>query len=343
MKQSRLEAQRSFVEMHGWANADLFPLDADASNRSYIRLIKDNKRCLLMDAPPATEKLPEYIRISNHLKQLGLRVPKVFASDTKSGLALIEDFGEDTFTRLLGKGEDETALYLRAGDVLAHLHHAGAKATYVNAPPYDIGLMLEEVGRFLLWFVPAVRGTDATASETKAFSQAWSKALDKVAKDRTAFVFRDFHVDNLMVVPGADAIEACGLLDFQDGLIGPAAYDMVSLLEDARRDVALKTRTAVLESYFKSCPDIDEVSFTRDMDVLGAQRHTKIAGLFVRLSVQDAKHGYLQYLERVLALLGKSLAKPGLEDVQSVMEGIVPGVTSPDFRTRCLQMLGQPN
>lgn len=325
MHQERLEEQLEFVEAHGWQDADLYPLPSDASNRQYTRLVREGESLLLMDAPPGKEKLPEFVRISNHLLGIGLRAPKVIAADTKRGLALVEDFGADTFTQLLAAGHNEQDLYLQAADVLAHLYRKREKAVAVDAPPYDYSILLEEVGRFLLWFVPAARGHKVTAVEEKLFIDAWRSALAEIAEDRSAFVFRDFHVDNLMVVSGGEGLSTCGLLDFQDALIGSPAYDMVSLLEDARRDVAPQTRGAVLTRYFKACTDVDEARFRDHMTLLGAQRHTKVAGLFVRLSVQDGKHMYLTHLPRVVALLKKSLASPLLAEVRSVFEEILPG------------------
>lgn len=343
MTQSRLEQQLAFVETHGWSKADLFPLPSDASNRSYTRLIMGGESRLLMDAPPETEKLPEYLRIAAHLKSLGLKAPEVFASDLAAGLALIEDFGRDTFTSLLRAGQSEEKLYLRAADVLAHLRSAGTEAIETKAPPYDMDLLLEEVGRFLLWFVPAARGDKATAEETECFFAAWRGVLKYVEGQRNSFVFRDFHVDNLMVVPCGRGVLGCGLLDFQDALTGAAAYDMVSLLEDARRDVSVETRKAVLEHYFKLCPDVDRQAFVQDMAVLGAQRHTKVAGLFVRLSVQDNKHIYLEHLPRVMRLLQQALAEPSLAPVRVVVENIVPDFSDPELALTMRRSLEQPS
>lgn len=351
MEKARLEQQLAFVEKHGWADADLFPLPSDASTRSYIRLVKPGASCLLMDAPAETEKLPEYLEICEHLQRLGLRSPVVYAADTTAGLALIEDFGDATFTKALAEGQSEEALYLQAVDVLVHMHRAGPRATAVNVPEYSMDVMLEEVGRFLLWFVPAARGRAATAAETQAFLDAWRMALSGVATDTSGFVFRDFHVDNLMIAAGVcspqlsgemcdkSAPPECGLLDFQDALKGPPAYDMASLLEDARRDITPATRATVLNHYFNACEDIARTGFLRDMALLAAQRHTKVAGLFVRLCVNDGKPVYLQHLPRVLSLLKKAMRTPELSEVSRVMEQMVPNFTEPAFVDEMLQRL----
>lgn len=351
IKKAQLDRQLAFAKKHGWADADLFPLPSDASKRAYIRLVKPDDKCLLMDAPPESEKLAEFIKIAEHLQGLGVRTPQVFAADVKAGLALIEDFGNDTFTRLLAAGYSEETLYLEAVKILVHLRGTAGKALDVNVPDYSMEIMLEEVGRFLLWFVPAVRGGEATPQETSIFTAAWRAALEGVSSDQSSFVFRDFHVDNLMIVADTDAslhafdsndenaTVQCGLLDFQDALKGPPAYDMASLLEDARRDIAPATRATALEAYFSASSQADRTGFLRDMNILAAQRHTKVVGLFVRLSVADGKHGYLDHLPRVLGLLKKALLAPELSEVNRMMEQIVPGFTEPAFAEKMLQRL----
>ena len=351
LKKARLDRQLAFAEKHGWAEADLFPLPSDASKRSYIRLVKPDGRCLLMDAPPVSEKLAEFVIISQHLQALGLRTPSILAVDFEAGLALIEDFGDDTFTRLLAAGYREDTLYLEAVKILVKVQGVAEQALEVTIPDYGMETMLEEVGRFLLWFVPAARGKDATAAETTAFMAAWRAALAAVASDQSSFVFRDFHVDNLMIVADEEAsprsVEPsdksvtlqCGILDFQDALKGPPAYDLVSLLEDARRDIAPATHATVLEAYFSACAHLDRPSFLRDMVILAAQRHTKVAGIFVRLSVADGKHDYLDHLPRVLRLLNKALLAPELSEIRQVMEQITPGLTAPAFADKMLQRM----
>ena len=325
MVRLRLEDQQLFAENHGWGSADLYPLAADASHRSYIRLLNGTETCLLMDAPPETEKLKEFVTIAKHLQAIGLRTPEIYAYDFAQGFALVEDFGDNTFTRLLEAGANELALYRQAADVLIHLHRQGENTLNVAVPPYDIELMLEEVGRFLKWFVPAARGTEATSDEVTTYFDVWRNALHNLSEERSAFVFRDFHVDNLMVVEDGGGVKACGLLDFQDALIGSPAYDMVSLLEDARRDISAETYKEVLVHYYAGCPSVDSEKFERDMAILGAQRHAKVAGLFVRLSREAGKHTYLRHLPRVQTLLAKSLSHSKLVEVSEIIEAIVPG------------------
>ncbi|PCI61779.1 MAG: aminoglycoside phosphotransferase [Kordiimonadales bacterium] len=324
MSVKRLEDQLCFVEKCGWADADIFPLPSDASFRRYIRLVRSGESRMLMDAPPEQEKLGAYLDIQAHLEGLGLRVPKVFAADRVKGFALIEDFGDDTFTELLAAAVDEKGLYLQAADVLAHMHAKGSAATKIDLPAYSEEALLTEVALFTDWFVPALTGYVPTQEQKNVHLDAWKTVLQPVSADRSALVLRDYHVDNLMILPGETGLDSCGLLDFQDALIGSPAYDMVSLVEDARRDVDPAVRAAVLERYYSQCPDIDPVSFERHMALLGAQRHAKVIGIFVRLSRRDGKHNYLRHLPRLLQLLKRHLETEALAPVKRAVEAMVP-------------------
>ncbi|MBV1901228.1 MAG: phosphotransferase [Kordiimonadaceae bacterium] len=324
MSGSRLEQQLEFCNRHGWGAADLFPLPSDASFRTYTRLIEGDRRAMLMDAPPEHENLPAYLKFASHLAGLGLRAPEVFAQDIEAGFALIEDFGTDTFTQLLkADAGAEKDLYLKATDVLVALHSAEG-ATDVDAQPYGEKQLLAEARLFTNWFVPAVRGSEATDVEAATFEAAWQVALEHVAHDASAFVLRDYHVDNLMIIKGGTGLASCGLLDFQDALLGSPAYDMVSLLEDARRDVSPSTKSAVIARYYAGMPGINRVQFETDMAILGAQRHAKVLGIFTRLSRRDDKHIYLKHIPRVAKLLQQCLRAPALAGLKHVVEQLVP-------------------
>lgn len=324
MVMTRLEEQQQFCEQQGWGKADLFPLPCDASKRSYVRLVDGDRRAMLMDAPPEFENLAAYMRVGSHLQNLGIRTPQIYAYDLQAGFALIEDFGDDTFTRLLTSEVDEKTLYAKAVEVLIHIQKS-TKAVSVEAPPYDEKLLLSEVERFIDWFVPVVRGTEVTENERNTYLAAWRRALASVSADQSMLVVRDFHVDNLMIVDEQPGIKSCGLLDFQDALIGPPAYDVVSLVEDARRDVSKETRELVLSRYFEAFPNVNRETFELSMAILGAQRHAKVLGLFTRLSSQDNKHVYLKHIPRVAKLLFKCLQISPLAEVRAIIEQMVPG------------------
>jgi len=322
-QQPRLEEQEAFVDRCGWSGADLYPMSSDASFRTYTRLVHETGRCLLMDAPPDYEDLGAYLKVRKYLDAIGLRVPAVYGEDEPFGFALIEDFGDDTFTKLLASGSDGMSLYEQAVDVLVHLHRQSVNSL-PDVPSYDLEVLQREADLFIDWFIPAAYGRDITADERTAYHSAWGTALQSVAKDRRALVLRDFHVDNLMILSKETGLNACGLLDFQDALIGSKSYDMVSLLEDARLDVPDSTRKRMLDRYFAAFPATDKKAFQQDMDVLGAQRHAKVAGIFVRLNERDGKDIYLKHIPRVLNLLEKCLRSDALSEVRICMETLAP-------------------
>lgn len=330
ISECRETARKAFLKEQGWSDATVHALTPDASFRSYARLERPDGGCMLMDAPPSHENLRAYLDVTAHLRQLGLRVADVHGFDEATGFALIEDMGDDTFTRLLQAGHDEMSLYLLAVDVLKALH-AHPRALDLPLPPYDMTALLREVELFVDWFVPACRGTTATPEEKAAYMGAWERALTDISAVRDALVLRDYHVDNLMVVGQGGGIESCGLLDYQDALVGSRAYDLVSLVEDARRAISAPVYEAAVARYLEDVPLGEHAGLRRDMALLGAQRHAKVAGIFIRLSKRDAKPIYLKHIPRVLRLMQKCLHNEALAEVQDSIERMVPGYAQARF------------
>lgn len=327
---SREQDRQAFLQAQGWGGATVSPLTPDASFRSYARLTHGDRHCMLMDAPPAHENLKAYLDITAHLRSLGLRVADTYGSDLETGFALIEDMGDDTFTRLLKAGHDEMPLYLMAAKVLKALHRQ-PKALEIDLPAYDMNALLREVELFVDWFVPAFRGEAASDTEKQAYMDGWRAALSGVAMKREALVLRDYHVDNLMITGQGDGIQNCGLLDYQDALIGARAYDLVSLVEDARRDVSQPVRAAVMACYCEGMAAEEVQALEQDMTLLGAQRHAKVAGIFVRLHKRDGKPVYLGHIPRVVGLLKQALAADFMKDVRAATEAMVPGYDKATF------------
>ena len=267
----RTVAMDAFLGRHGFAAADRSAPSADASFRRYFRLTGGPYPALLMDAPPDKEKLRPFVEIAAHLRRLGLSAPNVPASDMTEGFALVEDFGDATFTRLLDDGVSAETLYGQAIDALAALQNYPENAD-ISLPPYDLAFFLKETGLFLDWYWPAARGSGPSAAEREEFQTG---------------------------------VAACGLLDFQDALIGPPAYDLVSLLQDERRDVASGLAAAMRARYAKAVPALaDDTAYW----VLGAQRHLKNLGIFARLSRRDGKHRYLAHVPRMWRMIDECLA-----------------------------------
>jgi aminoglycoside/choline kinase family phosphotransferase len=309
---ARAEARRDFLARQGWADAAVTPLAADASFRSYHRVRRGGEGAVLMDAPPPKEDVRPFRAIDRRLIALGLSAPEILAEDVAQGFLLLEDFGDGTFTRLLAGGADEAALYDLAVDALIALHRAPGAAGPMpghDLPAYDAARYLAEAALLPDWFLPAV-GAPLSGDARAGYDAAWRAALAALDGLPATLVLRDFHVDNLMRLPGRDGVAACGLLDFQDAVSGPAAYDLMSLLEDARRDIAPALVARGKARYLAAFPGLDGESFAAAWAVLAAQRHAKVIGIFTRLCVRDGKPQYLSHIPRVWRLLETALAHP---------------------------------
>ena len=314
----------TFLARHGQSDARLVALPSDASPRSYIRLTGADQ--LLMEDRTDPVGFAAFIRLARHLAGLGLSAPRVFGADPGTGLALIEDFGTATYGKLLATGHDETALYELAIDTLVHLH-SNPQATGVTVPAYDMALLLQEISVFSEWFVPAFAPQVDAARFDAAFRALWRKALAPVEDAPKALVLRDFHIDNLMLLGGRTGVAACGLLDFQDGVLGAAEYDLMSLLQDARRDLAQGLEAALLRRYLSAVPascGTPDAILTRYY-LLAAQRHTRLAGQFLRLDKRDGKPGYLQFMPRVMRQMQAALVDAELHEIADFIDTHLPG------------------
>lgn len=321
----RSEQRRAFLADAGWSAAAVAPLAGDASFRRYYRVAANGRRAVLMDAPPAHENVRPFVRIARQLRGLGFSAPEILAADQAGGFLLLEDFGDDTFSRLLRGGADEEPLYRLACDVLIRLHTLpAAVAMPPQLPDYDQRRLLDEALLLTDWFLPAVAGGPTPGDVREAYVAAWRAVLPVVTEPPATLVLRDFHVDNLMRLAGRDGIAACGLLDFQDAVAGSAAYDLMSLLEDARRDVDAAIRTRMLAYYADATGLADRAGFAASFAVLAAQRHAKVIGIFTRLDRRDGKPIYLVHIPRVWRLLERALAEPVLAPVAAWFARHVP-------------------
>ncbi|GIL39589.1 aminoglycoside phosphotransferase family protein [Roseiterribacter gracilis] len=312
MTDERAQQRLSFLAQQGFAGARIEALPADASFRRYFRLHDGPRPALLMDSPPDKLDVRPFVTVATHLRRLGLSAPDPFAVDAVLGLVLVEDFGDATFTNLLANGADERALYALAVDALVQLQRA-PDATAVTVPPYNRALLLTEASLLVEWFWPAHHGAIADPLVLESWRAAWDAVFDALPPGPTTLVLRDYHVDNLMRLDGRDGVAACGLLDFQDSLLGSPAYDLVSLLDDIRRDVSDAVVVEMRARYGAALSPAP--GFDAWYAALGAQRLSKILGLFVRLAVRDGKHGYLRHLPRGTRLLARQLETPILAPV----------------------------
>ena len=313
-----------FLAGAGWRGASVEPLAADASFRRYLRVRCGTGTAVLMDAPPDREPVEPYAAIARHLVSLGFGAPRIAAADRATGLLLMEDLGDDTFTRLLAQGEDEAALYRLAVDTLIALHRLPpATAVPPGLAPYSDDLLMAEADHLIDWYLPAI-GLAADPGRRSAYGTRWREAFAEARAVPETLVLRDFHVDNLIRLEGRAGTDACGLVDIQDAVAGPASYDFVSLVQDARRDVRPALVRALRNRYLSAFPDLDPADFDRSCAVLGAQRHCKVIGIFTRLSRRDGKDGYLRHIPRVWRLLEEAVLHPALRPIRDWLDGTIP-------------------
>jgi aminoglycoside/choline kinase family phosphotransferase len=321
---SRDRARASFLTEAGLSAATLDPLPVDASFRRYFRLSGAARPMLLMDAPPPREDVRPFIRIARHLIGLGLSAPEIYEFDEAEGFALIEDFGEATYTRLLDAGAAEGPLFLAATEALVTLH-THPNGAVVEAPPYDRAKLLDEASELPEWYGLAITGRPLAADAIATFTGLWGDLLDRMPAAEPGLVLLDYHVDNLMQLPGRQGAAAAGLLDFQDAKIGPRPYDLLCLLRNERRGIDPALSDALYDHYIATTRPADADGFGLWYRVLAAQRYTKVLGRFARLTLRDHRDGYLRYLPRFAALLTEALdQEPLLVPIRAHLNAILP-------------------
>ena len=305
---------KTFLTYARWSGAEVHPLPGDASFRRYFRIKRGDQSAMLMHAPPPSENPVPFLRAAKWLDENGLRAPRILAEDKAQGWVLLEDFGEVRMREYVDAWpDDEQTVYRAAIDALIELH---------RLPPgpfldYSMAEYIREARLFTEWYCPA-RGLSV---DHEGYTRAWESVLAQMLPRQRpgVCVLRDYHAENIMLLGG---LEKQGLLDFQDALNGHAAYDLVSLLQDARRDVSPQLETAMFDYYAdRTAAGAD---FLADYARLGAQRNAKIVGIFVRLSKRDGKSRYLDYIPRVWALLERDLTHPALEPVAAWFDANIP-------------------
>jgi len=311
----------AFVDTTMWRGIPAVPLAGDASFRRYYRLAGNGGSAVLMDAPPPQEDIGPFVAVAGLLRELGLSAPEVLAQDRAEGFLLLEDFGDDTYTRLLARGADEPALYRLAVDTLVALQRAAGSRGTPELAPYDIERLLGEAALLVDWYRPL-------AGELhEEYLALWRALLPDAVVAPPTLVLRDYHIDNLMLLPNRSGVRSCGLLDFQDAVTGQPSYDLVSLLEDARRDIPGPLRQAMTARYLAAFPGLDRQAFLRSAAILSAQRNCKILGIFTRLWKRDGKRQYLAHIPRVWQLLEGDLRHPALTPIGCWLDRHLPPET----------------
>ena len=317
----RERARHDFLTRTGWADGEARPLAGDASFRHYDRLVRARGTAVLMDAPPGTEDVRPFLRIARVLADWRFSAPAILAADETHGFVLIEDLGDDLFSAVLAAGGNERDLYEAAVDVLIELQRC---APPDGLPRFDERRILAEVELFLEWALPALADASLSDATVSAYRAAWLEVVPHIAGGRQTTTLFDYHADNLLWLPERGGVRRVGLLDFQDAVLGPAALDLVSLLEDARRDVPPVLAEAMIERYLDASPATGRAEFRTAYAAAGAQRNTRILGVFTRLWLRDGKAKYLKMMPRVWRLLEGDLAHPALAPVRKWFDREVP-------------------
>jgi aminoglycoside/choline kinase family phosphotransferase len=321
----RSEAIAEFLTRAGWGNATRRPLAGDASFRRYDRITMGDTVAVLMDAPPPKEDVRPFVRITNHLQGLGYSVPTILAEDHDAGLLLLEDLGDTTYTRALKSGVAEAELYEAAVDLIAYLHNKPQTQTIPEGlPDYDAQRLIAEAELLTEWYAPAQLGKPLSDNAKQQFRDIWRALVPAMTGTERTIVLRDFHADNLIWLPKRGIIKNCALLDYQDAVAGSPAYDLMSLIEDARRDMDPELEIELLERYQDARPGMDWDSFRDSYAALAAQRHCKVIGIFTRLCVRDGKPIYLGHIPRVWRLLERACEDPLLAPLREWLDTHIP-------------------
>ena len=309
-----------FLTDTGWANAARKRVAGDASNRKYDRVTKpDGTTAILMDAPPETgEDVRPFVKIADHLRKTGLSTPSIYHQDPNAGLLLIEDFGDALFADLMAADPSkEIPLYQAAADVLIHLGDAETPTLQVCNTDW-LTTMIEPVFE---WYAP-----DTSAQNRSSFAARFLPLASRATSGKQVLILRDYHAQNLLLLSERTGIARVGLLDFQDAMIGHPAYDLVSILQDARRDVSPEVESGIVR-YMLAQIDVDPAEFRTVYAILGLQRNLRILGIFARLCLRDGKASYVDLIPRVWAYIQRNLAHPELAPLKSELNRLLPAPT----------------
>jgi N-acetylmuramate 1-kinase len=347
----------AFLEESGWSGAARSPMPGDASTRRYFRLEHAGRRAMLMDQPQGAEApvasatatpaerralgynavarlagadVGRFVAAANFLRSHGLSAPEIFAADFTRGFAIIEDLGDALYCDV-ADASNEIELYSAAAEVLAKLHLHTAPPLLPpdkTLHPYDETALIAEVDLLTDWFVPVALGHPATTGEIAEHRTLWRAALTESLNATHVFVHRDYHAQNLMWLPQRAGAARVGLIDFQDAVAGSRAYDLISLIEDARRgvapEIARSTTAHYLEAMRRQGTPVDAHAFRSQMAVMAAQRNAKIVGIFARLYKRDGKPRYLAYLPRVWGYLNRDLEDRALAPLKAWYDRAIP-------------------
>lgn len=340
---NREATKRRFLTGSGFGDAERHPLPGDASTRRYERLLKGGRSFMLMDQPPALETQPcgrfetpaertesgynamarlaagrieAFVAAANYLRAQGLSAPEIYEVDAANGLLISEDLGDDLFAALIAKGQDETPLYMSAIEAQAQLHELTPPNVLDGDWPlltYDDLALKTGAGLFVEWYPRYAGGQGLSDTALDEWEALWSPLRQRAEAGATVFIHRDYHAENLLWLPEREGVARVGMIDFQDALRSHPSWDLLSLLQDARRDVSPELERAALDHYFSLRPGVDREAFMRDYNALATLNEARILGIFARLVVHYHKPRYEIFIPRMWGHLARNLKAPGME------------------------------
>ncbi len=307
--------RNEFINSINCRDYNITKLPSDASSRVYYRLTKDDKSYILMDAPPEKEKVGAFVEICDFLNNNNLKAPQIINKDLQNGFLILEDFGDTTFKNIIAKPKEheefpeEIFMYERAIDALIHLQK---NCTQPDLESYNTEKLLAESNLFIKWYAEIFSSEPITQKQTEEFNSILTDLFSLLDKHPKKIILRDYHAENIFWLPEEIGLKKIGLIDFQDAIYGPSTYDIVSLLEDARKDVSDEIVNLCINRYLRAFPEYLRKDFMVSYRILSIQRNLKIIGIFSRQAIEYKNSKYLPYLNRVWGYIYKSLEYPTL-------------------------------
>ncbi|MGB8811905.1 MAG: phosphotransferase [Paracoccaceae bacterium] len=319
---NRSDLSKAFLSKAGWSNARRRFLAGDASDRSYDRLTLGVESAVLMDSPAGKADDPAtFVAVADHLRSIGLSSPKILAQDLTNGFLLLEDLGNALYARvILNDPTTEEPLFAAATDVLGHLQTHTAQNNLPNLSTQDWS---NAAALALDWYSRAITGIEI---DTSGFTSTLAALLDRYADGPRVMILRDYHAENLLWLPERSNLRRVGLLDFQLAQLGQPGYDLVSLLQDARRDVPISIEDAMIRRFVARSGSTAE-TFAPAYAVLGTQRALRILGVFARLCLDRSKPQYIDLIPRVWGQLQRNLRNPALAPMAKICNDLLPEPT----------------
>ena len=328
MTDPRYLEMKEFATAFGCDLATLHMIAGDASHRKYYRAQTKGRSVIFMDAPPDKgEDVTPFVTIANYLRRIGLSAPDVLDTDTNKGFLALEDLGDDLFARVIEQNPThQQAMYQAATDVLVHLHQQDP----APLPRYDGPLMAELAALSFKWYRRGVVG-HKEFEDAAALHALFQNRFQRL-EGAEVVVHRDYHAENLLWLPYRDGLGQVGILDFQDAMLGPSAYDLVSILQDARRDVPQEIQTAMFARYCRDSGQA-EAALRQGYHLCGLQRNLRILGVFARLSMRDRKPHYIAFIPRVWGFIERNLAALSDDDLREAVMSALPAPTPDRLET----------